>query len=873
MHKGLLTVFFVLFSVVFLIAQSTNQQNNLSLVLDNIPPVAVCKSHVQISLTDNPTKVFPVSFDDGSYDEECLAQLLVKRMNEPESAFKPFMYFTCDDIANSPVKVVLRAVDCEGNVNDCWSEADVEDKTKPVVVCPADLTIFCTQDPNQYFTQPTAIDNCGTLTFTSNVIDNRDQCQNGYVSKIWTVKDNAKNQGTCTHRIYSKHVSDYTVTFPSDVTINKCVSPDDLTKTGEPIFKDKQCDLLAVGHTDHDLPVTDGNGCFVRIRKWQIINWCTYDPNKATHTPLGIPVGNKKYKDDDGFFEYTQYIKVFETADPVLTCKDTTICFQNDCEVSFDIPKPAVVDCSQNIYYSLSGDLGSKYSVSGVKSGVYQIQHNVSDGCGNHSFCNVNITVKDCKKPTPVVHQKLATTLMVQNGLVEVWASDFETSSYDNCTKSENLKFSFSPDKNDISKIFNCDSLGLRTVKIWVTDEAGNQDYAIATIDIQDNMNACDTSGTVIQVSGSVKKPDGSPMVDVHIKNPYVEVITDSVGYFATPLLNMHLPYTMECIKQEDPKAGLSVLDAILLRDHILGYKKLSNPYQYLAGDVDKSKGINTYDLFLLKQMILGHLEEWPKNQTFNYIGKKKTFDKPEEIWNDPTTGLLLDSLATDSLVFDLVAIKTGDLSDADQLIGSDNISTRASTTISFVSGNKINYTGDGPAKGIQFAVNIKALSTEIYAEQGTISITDVDNGMFEVKYITDEVVIPGQTLLSWHNTDKNFLPVLTNSLQPMSVAENNELQQLDLKHPKVNFPLEEGIFVYPNPAKNAVRVKITSAGAQKATIEVIDLEGKVIDHFDKNLIEGVNLYALPINTGTGIFIIKVETQRNIFQEKISIIE
>ncbi|MEZ4982949.1 MAG: hypothetical protein R2769_15470 [Saprospiraceae bacterium] len=38
--------------------------------------------------------------------------------------------------------------------------------------------------------------------------------------------------------------------------------------------------------------------------------------------------------------------------------------------------------------------------------------------------------------------------------------------------------------------------MGLDTVEVWVMDEAGNSDYVIVQVDVQDNFNRCPGTGT-----------------------------------------------------------------------------------------------------------------------------------------------------------------------------------------------------------------------------------------------------------------------------------------------------------------------------------------------------------------------------------------
>ena len=73
------------------------------------------------------------------------------------------------------------------------------------------------------------------------------------------------------------------------------------------------------------------------------------------------------------------------------------------------------------------------------------------------------------------------------DGMNSLWASDFNNFSSDNCTPTSQLKFSFSSDVNDNFRTYNCDSLGKRTVELWVTDLAGNQSRAKTYVIVQDN--------------------------------------------------------------------------------------------------------------------------------------------------------------------------------------------------------------------------------------------------------------------------------------------------------------------------------------------------------------------------------------------------
>ena len=68
----------------------------------------------------------------------------------------------------------------------------------------------------------------------------------------------------------------------------------------------------------------------------------------------------------------------------------------------------------------------------GVAPGPYQVRYVANDNCNNQAQCLSTVTVKDCKKPTPYCKHGVIIEIM-QTGMVEVWASDLDAGSFDNC--------------------------------------------------------------------------------------------------------------------------------------------------------------------------------------------------------------------------------------------------------------------------------------------------------------------------------------------------------------------------------------------------------------------------------------------------------
>ncbi len=152
-------------------------------VVDNVPPVMVCKSSLSVSLTfaqstpeSGIAKVFAETFDAGSHDSGCGdVTFQVARMEGccgdecaggeticltrdkfgvcveegvvPEADdYGDYVQFCCQD-GGQVVQVILLATDQNGNQNQCMIDVFVTDNSTPTLLC-EDVTIDCDEDPN-----------------------------------------------------------------------------------------------------------------------------------------------------------------------------------------------------------------------------------------------------------------------------------------------------------------------------------------------------------------------------------------------------------------------------------------------------------------------------------------------------------------------------------------------------------------------------------------------------------------------------------------------------------------------------------------------------------------------------------------------------
>lgn len=80
----------------------------------------------------------------------------------------------------------------------------------------------------------------------------------------------------------------------------------------------------------------------------------------------------------------------------------------------------------------------------------------------------------------------------------------------------------------------------------------------------------------------------------------------------------------------------------------------------------------------------------------------------------------------------------------------------------------------------------------------------------------------------------------------------------------------ENGISIYPNPAKNAATISYTGYSNENLTVSVIDVVGKTILNTTYNSIVGENKIALDLkNAYTGMYFVKISNGKNTVTKKI----
>ncbi len=673
-------------------------------VEDKTPPVAICHQRVVVSLGSNGYATIPASvLNDGSHDN-CNGPVTLKiaRMTNGCAgtlSFENTQSFCCaTDPLNKPIAVALLVTDAAGNTSICMDSVLLQDKLAPVVACPANVTVNCETDLTNLsvFGTPTASDNCSIL-LSSNVEDQRNTCGLGNILRHFTYSDGGGLSASCTQIITVIDNAPFNgttdIVWPSHVTLNGCLSSTSETVTGKPTFLNKdKCNQPVARYEDLVFNYVE-NVCYKVLRNWTVIDWCTYD---ATVTP------NK------GVWRYTQVIKISNTDIPQITskCQDTTYCITENCSMSITLSASGSDVCTPQSELKWSYTLADNATNAAIATGntrtfsrtyvagAYRVTWRVEDQCGNSSTCSYVFTVKDCKKPTPYCNNGIITVLMENSNNVTIWAKDFNLGSSDNCTGE--LKYSFTQNVADSFKTYTCADIpngktDTVEVTLYVTDKAGNFDLCKTQIILQDNKNVCPDQvvGGTSMIAGAIRlaNQNGAGQVPVSILDQnnleLTQRNTSDDGKYEFALISNAKDYMIKPILDKDPLAGVTTRDILMIQKHILGLQSFDQHHQFIAADVNNSKTISARDLADLRKLILGVTNNFPNNNSWNFISSSSTFDI-----NDPykySNLIMVTNLTHDMMNNDFIAVKTGDVTGEAKTSGALNASTRTNELVNLV--------------------------------------------------------------------------------------------------------------------------------------------------------------------------------------------
>lgn len=848
---------------------------------DETPPIAACDEFTVTSLgSDGIAYVKALTFDDESYDNCSELTYAARKMVDVcgisgTSVFRDEIAFCCEEVGTS-VMVEFQVTDASGNSNTCMIEVTIDDKLPPYIThCPADITLNCQAD----FTDlsitgiPEAVDNCELVDTSYRDRGNLDQCGRGVITRTWTVKDKqGLSANSCVQTITVTDLDPFDrrdIRFPRDydaVTCDYNLSPD---ITGRPRISDDICSLTAVDYDDQVFTFVDSS-CVKVLRTWTVIDWCTYDPNNVS-TSGQTP----------GLYTEVQIIKIDNKTAPEINepCVSEELCSFGDCGGRVTISKTATDDCTPegdllwewSLDIDADGDIdrtGSGNSVTvDLDNGEHSITWLVEDKCGNTDHCTQSFTVKDCKKPSPYCRSSVTTVVMPNNGMIDIWASDFNLYSTDNCTPDEELKYSFSRQTSDTRRVFTCDDIingeeVFIPLTMYVTDNDGNFDFCEVALIVQDGIdNVCDTTTTTgnLTVTGSVSIHSGGLLstTDVVLRSITGEVETTTVdanGQYRFDNVSSGYDYTINAEKTDGVDDGVSTLDLVLIQRHIIAISRFVDPMSMIAADIDNNDRVTGSDIVALRRLILGITNEMPNGQqSWRFVDASAGMTVDNALPYDETIDI--NNLASNSSGNDFKAIKIGDINNSatGNLNGNRQVEIRSGNTVTLVVDNTTFAAGEEVVvpvyldEGIDIAGYQMAMSyagdalTFKEVRSGQVSVSDADihvtSNTIKTAFASNDVVVANEDEALYYLVfDAKSNSTLSQSIALDATSLTAELydENLDIHEIALSLRSDELAVLTvdqntPNPFEGLTTVSFYTPVDSDVIVEVSDLAGKAL--------------------------------------------
>jgi len=512
--------------------------------------IATCSITVTVTDDEDPTITCPADITQTADPDACDAVVAITSPTGADNCNVASVmndYNSTSDASDTyPVgttPVVWTATDDAGNTGTCMFNVMVTDDQAPDITCPADMTADTDAgncDASLTVMNPTATDNCGTVTFLNdynNTSDASDTYAAGVTVVNFSALDGAGNASTCMISITVEDNEDPTITCPSSITqgsdLNEC---DALVTVPAPTFGDNcdsfiendfnstsdASDTYPVGTTAVMFTVSDSAGntatCSLDITveddENPVYSFCPSDitvSNDAgscdavvTWDPVlvgdncSIAVFNTTHNSGDTFVLGTTTVMytasdpagntrvcifnvtVEDDEDPIITCP-TDITQPSDagnCDAAVMVPVPAFSD---NCFATIANDQNGTMDASGTYPvGTTTVTWTATDSVGNTASCSTDIIVEDLELPmiTCPANMSVSATTGACNANVVVTSA----MTSDNCGVAMVVN-----DYNSTSDASDNYPVGTTAVMFTVTDIHGNSSSCSMDITVTDD--------------------------------------------------------------------------------------------------------------------------------------------------------------------------------------------------------------------------------------------------------------------------------------------------------------------------------------------------------------------------------------------------
>jgi hypothetical protein len=327
-------------------------------VQDITAPVITCPGD---KLLDCPADTSVAANGSATATDACDNQVTISSSDETVPGNCP---------GNYTIRRTWTAVDDCGNRSQCVQTIRVQDTTAPVITCPGDKLLECSEDTgvgaNGSATATDACDNQVTISSSDETVPGN--CPGNYtIRRTWTAVDDCGNRSQCVQTIRVQDITAPVITCAAAISPVQCPAPPAFT---DPIVNDACDPAPTVRFTDAIIPACGAS--YTITRTWTATDAC----------------GNSA--------SCSQTIAVEDNRAPSIPdCPDNiTVCAGDPVVLELPIGSDT---CDDQVRLSVTRSDGKQLNDT-FPLGTTTLTATLTDECGNSSSCVWTVTVTPCEQ-------------------------------------------------------------------------------------------------------------------------------------------------------------------------------------------------------------------------------------------------------------------------------------------------------------------------------------------------------------------------------------------------------------------------------------------------------------------------------------------
>ena len=541
---------------------------------------------------------------------------------------------------------------------------------------------------------------------------------------------------------------------------------------------------------------------------------------------------------------------------------------------------------------------GAVRSLPQLPYGKHRMEWRFSDGQGGGDTLVYDMVVRDCKPPTVVAIVGGLSVNIIPSMMISLWASDFLQYTEDNHTPTNQLVLGIRKQGDgtgfptltngnpQTGVTFNCDDLGTQNIELWSRDLHGNTSSVPSFVIIQDAGGFC--SGTPAGIELCLRTACGNELLEgaefqltgshpaLPPINLFVNPDTITINgcyFFNSNFLPAGGTYTVTPTLDDGPLNGVTTFDGVLILKHIIGLDIFDQPYLLIAGDLNNSKSVTSFDIAELRKLILGIYDELPNNTSWRFYNADYVFPNP----SNPFVPAFPEAITLNGgnmMVANFKAVKIGDVncsatansfqnpSVEERLLTAPDLRLLPGETVEIPISvlDKTSWWGfQGSLQYDPALLSVENITSEnlngfdathwFEKTQGNINISWVGESPAELRAGAPVVTLRVRAHASV--SVREVLKLQSGRLDPEAYAQNGAKERLHLLFESTNIYVSAA---QPNPGRDLVRWNLQLDTPSEVLLEMFDMQGRKVLEKITVLGEGSQTIEAQVSVTPGVY-------------------